>query len=89
MNISVSWTVVLAGPARKALKRIAAHGRGRIHEALAEMAAAPFKGDIKYLKGQSDTLRRRVGDWRIFFRLVQERKHVLVSVIECRTSTTY
>jgi mRNA-degrading endonuclease RelE of RelBE toxin-antitoxin system len=53
------------------------------------MAEDPFRGDIKYLKGQMETLRRRVGDWRIFFRLVQERKHILVSAIERRTSTTY
>ncbi|MGA9057095.1 MAG: type II toxin-antitoxin system RelE/ParE family toxin [Terriglobia bacterium] len=89
MNISASWTVVLAGPARRALKRIAAHDRERIHAALAGIAVDPFRGDIKYLKGQKDTLRRRVGDWRIFFRLVQQRKHVLVSAIERRTSTTY
>ena len=89
MNISASWTVVLAGPARRALKRIPAHDRERIHEALAEMAEDPFRGDIKYLKGQKETLRRRVGDWRIFFRLVQGRKHILVSAIERRTSTTY
>jgi mRNA-degrading endonuclease RelE of RelBE toxin-antitoxin system len=88
MNISASWTVVLAGPARKALKRIPAHDRERIHEALAEMAEEPFRGDIKYLKGRKDTLRRRVGDWRIFFRPVQQPKHILVSAIERRTSTT-
>ena len=123
MNISGSWTVVLVGPARKALKRIAAYARERIHEALAEMAEDPFRGNIKCLieaginnattcisqrraksglfkiahcvnyadihRGQKDTLRRRVGDWRIFFRLVQERKHVLVSAIQRRTTTTY
>ena len=89
MNISGSWTVVLGGPARKGLKRIAPHDPERIHEALAEMAEDPFRGDIKYLRGQKDTLRRRVGDWRIFFRLVRERKHVLVSAVERRTSTTY
>ncbi len=89
MNISASWTVVLAGPARKALKRIPAQDRERIHAALAGIAADPFQGDIKYLKGQKDTLRRRLGDWRIFFRLVQRRKHILVSAIERRTSTTY
>ena len=89
MNISASWTVVLAGPARKALKRIPVHDRERIHKALGEMAEDPFRGDVKYLKGHIETLRRRVGDWRIFFRLVQERKHILVSAIERRTSTIY
>jgi mRNA-degrading endonuclease RelE of RelBE toxin-antitoxin system len=53
------------------------------------MGADPFRGDVKYLEGRQDTLRRRVGNWRIFFRLEQEQKHLLVSAIERRTSTTY
>ena len=89
MNISASWTVILAGPARKALKRIPAPDRDRIHAALAERGADPFRGDVKYLEGRNDTLRRRVGNWRIFFRLLREQKHLLVSAIERRTSTTY
>lgn len=89
MNISVTWTVVLTGPARKSLKRTPASDRERIHAALQEMAANPFEGDIKYLKGQKVMLRRRVGDWRIFFHLVPERKHLVVGAIERRTSTTY
>jgi len=89
MSTSASWTVILAGPARKALKRIPASDRDRIHAALAEMGTDPFRGDVKYLEGRKDTLRRRVGNWRIFFRLVQEQKHLLVSAIERRTSTTY
>jgi len=89
MNISVTWTVVLTGPARKSLKRAPASDRERIHAALREMAADPFQGDIKYLKGQKVMLRRRVGDWRIFFRLVPEQKHLVVTAIERRTSTTY
>ncbi len=89
MNISASWTVILAGPARKALKRIPAPDRDRVHEALAELGTDPFRGDVKYLEGRKDILRRRIGNWRIFFRLVQEPKHLLVSAIERRTSTTY
>ena len=89
MNTSASWTVILAGPAKKALKRIPPSDRDRIHAALAEMGADPFRGDVKYLQGRKDTLRRRVGKWRIFFRLVQEEKQLLVSAIARRTSTAY
>jgi mRNA-degrading endonuclease RelE of RelBE toxin-antitoxin system len=89
MNTSVVWTVVLAGPARKSLKRIPAADREGIHAALKEMEADPFRGDIKYLKGQKGRLRRRVGDWRIFFHLAPEQKHLVVTAIERRTSTTY
>jgi mRNA-degrading endonuclease RelE of RelBE toxin-antitoxin system len=83
------WLVVLAGPARKSLECIPPRDRERIHAALVEMATDPFQGDVKYLKGRKDRLRRRVGDWRIFFRLVREQKHLVVSAIERRTSTTY
>jgi mRNA-degrading endonuclease RelE of RelBE toxin-antitoxin system len=89
MNTSATWTVVLAEPARKSLERVPARDRERIHAALKQMTADPFRGDIKYLKGQGGILRRRVGDWRIFFRLVPEPKHILVSAIERRTSKTY
>ena len=89
MNISVTWTVVLAGPAKKSLERIATSDRERLHTALKEMAANPFRGDIKYLKGQKGKLRRRVGDWRTFFHLEPEQKHLVVTAIERRTSTTY
>lgn len=83
------WTVILAGPAEKSLRGIPARDRERIHAALADMAADPFGGDIKFLQGQRGSLRRRVGNWRIFFRLIPEQRHVLVSAIERRTSTTY
>jgi mRNA-degrading endonuclease RelE of RelBE toxin-antitoxin system len=89
MNTSMPWTVILAGPAEKSLRRIPASDRERIHAALVDMAADPFRGDIKYLKGQRGRLRRRVGNWRIFFRPVPDQRHVLVSAIERRTSTTY
>lgn len=89
MNTSGKWTLILAGPAKKSLKRIPAPDRERIHNALRDMAANPFSGDIKHLKGYKDTLRRRVGDWRIFFRLVKEENRILVSAIERRSSTTY
>jgi hypothetical protein len=39
----MEWTVVLAGPARKSLKRIPAGDKTRILAALAEMQQDPFK----------------------------------------------
>jgi mRNA-degrading endonuclease RelE of RelBE toxin-antitoxin system len=53
------------------------------------MAANPFQGDLKLLKGQEKTFRRRVGAWRIFFFRVPNGKRIVVSAIERRTSTTY
>ena len=84
----MEWTVVLAGPAKKALKRVPAGDRTRILAALEEMRENPFHGDIRKLQGLPG-FRRRVGNWRILFELVTERRHVVVAAIERRTSTTY
>ncbi|MBZ5706881.1 MAG: type II toxin-antitoxin system RelE/ParE family toxin [Acidobacteriia bacterium] len=84
----MEWTVVLAGPARKSLRRIPAGDRTRILAALGEMQQNPFQGDIRKLQGLPG-FRRRVGNWRILFELVPERQHVVVTAIERRTSTTY
>jgi mRNA-degrading endonuclease RelE of RelBE toxin-antitoxin system len=84
----VEWTVVLAGPARKSLKRIPVDDKTRILAALAELQKNPFQGDIRKLQGLPG-FRRRVGSWRIFFEVMPETKQVVVAAIERRTSTTY
>ena len=84
----MEWTVVLAGPARKSLKRVPASDKTRILATLSEMQQNPFQGDIRELQGLPG-FRRRVGDWRILFEVVPERRHIVVSAIERRTSTTY
>jgi mRNA-degrading endonuclease RelE of RelBE toxin-antitoxin system len=84
----MEWTVVLAGPAAKSLKKVPAGDRKRILTALGEMKQNPFQGDIRKLQGLPG-FRRRVGNWRIFFEIAAERNHVVITAIERRTSTTY
>jgi mRNA-degrading endonuclease RelE of RelBE toxin-antitoxin system len=52
------------------------------------MEEDPFQGDIRKLQGLPG-FRRRIGDWRMFFEIIPERRHVVVAAIERRTSTTY
>jgi mRNA interferase RelE/StbE len=84
----MEWTVVLAGPAKKSLKRIPAADHKRIIEALAEMQEDPFQGGIRKLQGLPG-FRRRVGNWRILFEVLLEGRKIVVAAIERRTSTTY
>jgi mRNA-degrading endonuclease RelE of RelBE toxin-antitoxin system len=84
----MEWTVVLAGPAREALKRIPTADRTRILPALGEMQQNPFQGDIRKLQGLP-AFRRRVGSWRILFEVIPDRHHVVIAAIERRTSTNY
>jgi len=84
----MEWTVVLAGPVRKALDRIPKADKKRILAALEQMRQNPFHGDIRKLEGLPG-FRRRVGNWRIFFEVIPEQRHVVIAAIERRTSTTY
>lgn len=89
MNTSIPWEIVLTKPARKSLERVPASDLERLEAALKEMAANPFQGDLKLLKGKEKTFRRRVGSWRIFFFRIPNERRIVVSAIERRTSTTY
>jgi mRNA-degrading endonuclease RelE of RelBE toxin-antitoxin system len=82
------WRVVLASPAQKSLDRISPPDQTRIYAAIDEIGMNPFHGDVKFLKGQN-RLRRRVGNWRIFFRLERGERTVYIVAVERRTSTTY
>ena len=84
----MEWNVVLAGPAAKSLKKVPAGDRKKILAALEQMQQNPFQGDIRKLQGLPG-FRRRVGNWRILFEIVVERKHLVITAIERRTSTTY
>jgi mRNA-degrading endonuclease RelE of RelBE toxin-antitoxin system len=84
----MAWVVLLAGPARKSLSRVPSADHKRILAALDEMQQDPFRGDVRKLQGLPG-LRRRVGNWRIFFEIVPEQRQVVVSAIQRRTSTTY
>jgi mRNA-degrading endonuclease RelE of RelBE toxin-antitoxin system len=53
------------------------------------MATDPFQGDVIKLEGEADRYRRRVGNFRIFFRVDRPTRTVGVSAIVRRTSTTY
>jgi len=85
----MSWQLLLAGPARRALDRIPVPHQSRIVAALEQMQADPFQGDIVRLKAQPTAWRRRVGSWRILFDVDFSSRTVVVHDILRRTSTTY
>lgn len=85
----MTWELLLAGPARKALERMPAADRRRVLAALDAMEQDPFGGDVVRLKAQPVAWRRRVGDWRVLFDIELEQRRVLVHDIVRRTSTTY
>ena len=86
----MTWELVLAGPAARALKlKFPAPDRRRVLAALDAMEQDPFSGDIVRLTAQPIAWRRRVGNWRLLFDIELDRHRVLVHDVVRRTSTTY
>ena len=83
----MNWTLLVTKSARKALEKLPDKDRRRIQQALSSMPANPYAGDIKRLNAPA--WRRRVGNCRIFYDLLIDKKHIVVTAIERRTSTTY
>lgn len=86
----MSWDFQLANAAQRALRRLQASDKTRINTALNEMKDDPLSGDTIALKGEHQGLfRRRVGSWRIIFRIKSDERVILIADIVRRTSTTY
>lgn len=84
----MSWAIVLAQPARKTLARVPEPDQKRLARALLDMRDDPFRGDLRKLTVTPPRWRRRVGDWRLFFKVDRSERVVTVAAIERRTSTT-
>ena len=84
----MKWGLVIANRARRGFRRLSADERDGIDQAFSEMCESPFQGDVKFLRGL-DTMRRRVGDWRILYELDEAKKLIVVTAIKRRGSTTY
>jgi mRNA interferase RelE/StbE len=85
----MTWSLVIASPAEKDLRRVPTEELKRINAAFSEMSVNPFAGDVKSLRGAKGALRRRVGDWRILFDFHQKRRLIVVTAVKRRASKTY
>jgi mRNA-degrading endonuclease RelE of RelBE toxin-antitoxin system len=84
----MKWGLVITSRAKRQFRRLSADERDDIDQAFSEMCDNPFQGDVKFLRGL-DTMRRRVGDWRILYELNEAKKFIVVTAIKRRGSTTY
>lgn len=83
------WFVEVAPSAVRALERAQDVDRRRLEAALAGMKLNPFAGDIGRLIGREYRWRRRVGSWRIIFKVNRAQAIVSIESVVRRSSTTY
>lgn len=89
MSLSKSWDLQVDFAVLKILKKIPRRDADAILAVLKVLPVNPYFGDIQKMKGWDNTWRRRVGSYRIFYRIKVKEKIVLVFRLERRTSKSY
>jgi mRNA-degrading endonuclease RelE of RelBE toxin-antitoxin system len=79
--------LLLTPRARKQLADAERRKRERIDRVIMALAENPRSGDVHQVQG-SGILRKRAGDWRIFFKILPRERMAVVGSIERRGSTT-
>jgi mRNA-degrading endonuclease RelE of RelBE toxin-antitoxin system len=85
----VTWKLIFSNSARRSLRKLPLNDRGRINQALDELAFDPAQGDVLPLRNHPAEFRKRVGDYRVFFDVERDERLIRVHDIVRRTSTTY
>ena len=89
INSSKNWDLRVDPSVAKFLKRIPKTDATKILTVLKSLQNNPYFGDIQKIKDEKDVWRRRVGNFRLFYKLFIDEKIVSVFDLKRRTSKTY
>ena len=89
MNLSRNWDLQIDSAVCKTLKKIPRYDSEKILGVIKLLPINPYFGDIQKMKGERNSWRRRVGSYRIFFKIKIEESTILVFKLERRESKTY
>lgn len=85
----MNWKVLVAAQAQKSLHRLPRNIANRLVVILDQISVDPYSGDIRKIKGYTDTWRRRVGRYRITYSIFVVERVIAVTDIEIKTDNTY
>lgn len=80
------WDYRLAKQAFKNLEKFPKKEQEKIYVILEGMKGNPFLGDIKLMQGEENLYRRRVGNYRIYFRPIKSLRVLDIPLIERKHS---
>lgn len=89
MTLSKNWDLQIDPGVLKALKKIPRHNAGAILSVVRLLPLDPYFGDIQRMRGAENVWRRRIGAYRVFYKIYVSQKVILVFRLERRTSKTY
>ena len=89
MNLSASWGLEIDPGVFKSLRKLPRKDAQRLLEAIRLFPEDPYAGDVVKMQGVLDSLRRRIGAYRILYKLLKPERKIVVFRIARRTSATY
>jgi len=89
MSLSASWDLQIDPGVFKVLKKMPYHDAEAVSGVIRLLPFGPYYGDIQKMKGEENVWRRRIGAYRIFYKIRVSEKIILVFKLERRTSKTY
>lgn len=89
MSSRERWDLHVDPAVLKTLKKIPRRDAGVILRLIRLLPTNPYFGDVQKMKEEDNVWRRRVGSYRIFYKIKPAEKVILVFNLERRTSSTY
>lgn len=89
MNLKTNWVLQIDPQVPKTLKKIPIGYVKRIVATIESLPDNPYGGDIQKMKGEQNVWRRRAGEYRIFYEILQKEPVIHVFRVERRTLSTY
>jgi len=89
MSSRENWDLQIDPSVFKFLRKIPRQYSGTILVGIRILSVNPYFGDVQKMKGEDDVWRRRIGAYRVFYKVFSEEKIILVFHVERRSSTTY
>lgn len=89
MSLSKKWVLHIEPRVYRTLKRLPRRDAEAVLEVISLLPEDPYFGDIQKMKGFDNTWRRRIGEYRLFYRIKIVERIILVFNLERRTSSTY
>jgi len=89
MNLLKKWDLQIDPGVFRVLKKLDRRDAMTLLGVMRLLPLNPYFGDIQKLKGEENSWRRRVGSYRIFYKIKVSESVILVFHLERRTSKTY
>lgn len=90
MNSNKNWQLKIRDRIWKDIAKFSKKDKERIVRIIEkEIILNPYFGDIEKMQGEENTWCRRIGVYRIFYKVISQEKIIYVFRIERRTSKTY